>query len=364
METRIFTRESLQDFINSDFFDQLENIPISRQRAVSQINNPRAEDEDVLLVAQFDGNKTVGYLGVLPDYYFQNNTREKIGWLTCFWVAEDYQSLGVAANLFRRVIRAWRQNVFITNIVPWLEPVYQKTKIFQPTQYKTGFRGYMNFNLAEILPPKNNIFGKIQGGLKILDSVFNSFVNLRKLFFRWEDVDNLKIEYHTDFNVLPETLIESTNEMNSVRRGREELNWIVKHPWIIEGGTQDRNSSRYYFSSLNKRFFYQIVTFLNDSDNIEGAALICIREKNMTIPYLFCEESNADKVARFLIKNMIELRVNMVTTFNDSLSEALKRQRKYFIYSKAVKKPYFISKQMDKMEKLTFQDGDGDCAFY
>ena len=78
METKTFNKAELQEFINSPSFNELINIPISRRRAISQIHNPRAEDEDILLVAAFDGNKTVGYLGILPDFVIQGNTKEKV----------------------------------------------------------------------------------------------------------------------------------------------------------------------------------------------------------------------------------------------------------------------------------------------
>lgn len=363
METKIFTKDSLKSFINSENFNELINIPISKQRAISQINNPRAEDDDVLLVAQFDGNKTVGYLGILPDYFYYNNTKEKIGWLTCFWVDEEYKKQGVAANLFRRVIRGWKQKIFITNIVPWLEPIYQKTKIFQPTKYKNGLRCYLRLNLSEILPPKKTVFAKLKGLLKILDYAFNFFADSRFPLFSWKKLNELKYEYHLDFNELPEELIESSTTENFIQRGKEELNWIIKHPWLIQGTTEDDQSSRYYFSLLSKRFINQIISFY-DKKEVVGILFITIRDNNLTVPYLFSDKKNTDIIAKFLIKKMVDLKLNMITTFNEMLSDALKKQRKYFIYSKTIKKPYFISKQVEDFDNLNFQDGDGDCVFY
>ena len=115
METISFNKDSLYKFINSEKFKELHNIPISKQRALSQINNPRAGEEDIVLVAQFDDNITTGYLGILPDYVFIEGEKEKIGWLTCFWVHEKYKSKDIAANLFRRVIRAYDQKIFINS---------------------------------------------------------------------------------------------------------------------------------------------------------------------------------------------------------------------------------------------------------
>jgi len=178
LETKAFTKSSLLAFIESAEYAQLENVPISRSRAYSQTSNPRADENDVLLVASFDGNKTAGYLGVLPDHFVVNGKTYKFGWLTCFWVGDQYKDKNIAASLFLRVIRAWQKNICITNIVPWLEPVYQKTKIFQPTLFKTGKRFYLRSNFAELLPPKHTFFEKSKPALKVGDSIANIFIGL------------------------------------------------------------------------------------------------------------------------------------------------------------------------------------------
>ena len=46
------------------------------------------------------------------EIYIDNQTHI-IGWLTCFWVNEEYKSQNVAANLFLRAIRAYNKNIFI-----------------------------------------------------------------------------------------------------------------------------------------------------------------------------------------------------------------------------------------------------------
>lgn len=363
METIAFTKNTLAEFVKSDFYNNLTNIPISKQRAISQINNPRADDTDVLLIAQFDGNKTVGYLGILPDYIYSNGTKEKFGWLTCFWVDEAYKSQGVAANIFRRVIRAWEQKIFITNFVPWLEPIYQKTKIFQPTQFKTGFRGYFRFNLAEILPPKKNFFQNIKGILNITDKGLNLVSDVRLSFFQCKDVKNLKFEYHSNSNDVATKILEISEEDNCILRGKEELDWILKYPWLIEGATTDYNSNRYYFSLLSKRFFYQLISFSTAKNERTDFLLLKIRDNEISIPYIFSDKSALDTIALFIIYTMKELKINMVTTYDSDLALALKRHRKYFIFTKKIKKPYLISKKI-VLDKLSFQDGDGDCVFY
>ncbi|MGD9978227.1 MAG: hypothetical protein AB7S54_09880 [Bacteroidales bacterium] len=364
METVPFTKKSLATFIHSQRYYRLANVPISKQRAVSQINNPRADDDDLLLVVQLDDDKTVGYLGVLPDYLFFNSGYEKVGWLTCFWVDEKYKSQNVAANLFLRAIRAWDKKILITNIVPSLEPVYQKTNIFQPTKYKIGYRGYLRFNLAEILPPKNCTLSKLTPLLKLSDWFLNIFVDLRLVFIKEHPPKDVKFEYLSSFDEIPADFLSKFSSYSWNQRSMAELNWIVKNPWLMVGAIPGHSSSRYYFSSLSRQFFYQIIKFTDDSGNIIATVLITVRNRRMAVPYIFCDEKNMAPVLKFIVNTMVKLKLNMVTVYNETLADSFRKSKTPFITSKKIRKPYLISKAFNFIDSLNFQDGDGDCAFY
>ncbi len=362
METKTYNKHELREFVNSDFYKELQNIPISKHRAISQVRNPRADENDILLVAAYDGKKLVGYLGILPDYLFSDGKTDKVGWLTCFWVDNDYKSKNVAANLFLRVIRGWDQKILITNIVPALEPVYQKTKIFQPTTYKSGIRGYVRFSLNTILPPKHLFFRKIVPVLKLADIILNLPVDLKLTVFKTFKT-NIQFEYLKKLSEEDENFITRTPEPNWNQRGIDEINWIISNPWIIQGPA-DQESSRYYFSSVSKQFFYRILRVKNNRNEIIALAVLMIRNKNLTTPYLFCSESGWEPLSEIIVNTLKEQKLNMFTTFHDKLARTLKSIRTPFLFTKIIKKPYLISKKFEYITELNFQDGDGDCAFY
>lgn len=363
METIVYTKKSLEEFIQSKNYEQLINVPISKNRALSQIQNPRANEDDVLLVALFDGNKTVGYLGALPDYIFHNGQKEKFAWLSCFWVDEAYKSQNVSANLFLRVIRAWDKKICITNIVPWLEPIYQKTKLFQPTQYKEGFRGYFRFNLSEILPPKSSFFKNIRPLLQLSDWFMNLFLDKRLWLFKGYSLNDSKFEYLPTFEKMSADFIDEHSN-SWPQRDIQALNWILTQPWILGGAKKDANSQRYFFSTLNKQFINQVIKFTGNKGELQGYLFLSIRDNQLSVPYVFFREEQIDIAARFLINKMIELKLNMVSIYHNALVRAIKKRKSPFIFSKSIKKPYFITKKFDFIDHLHFQDGDGDCAFY
>ncbi len=362
METISFTKSTLEEFIHSDRFKQLTNLPISKLRAISQINNPRATEEHILLVAQFDGNKTVGYLGILPDEIYIDEVSSSVGWLTCFWVDEAYKSQNIAANLFLRAIRAYHKNIFITNIVPRLEPVYQKTKLFFPTVYKTGFRGYLRFNLAEILPPKKPIFQKIKSLLKVGDSLLNSLTDIR---FTWNQFKlDTKPEYIQAIDHISEDFFTKHQHNNWIKRSKKEIKWILEYPWLIQGEDTEQLNERYYFSCVEKVFKTMVVQFKNIHGEIIALLILTIKNKNLTIPYLFAESTDYRMISTFLFELMSSEKLNMFTAYHQEFISYLSTIKTPFLFSKEMKKPYFISKKFEDLQTLDFQDGDGDCAFY
>lgn len=362
METISFTKSTLEEFIHSDKFDQLLNIPISKLRAISQINNPRATDDQILLVAQFDENKTVGYLGILPDEIYIDNQTHIIGWLTCFWVNEEYKSQNVAANLFLRAIRAYNKNIFITNIVPRLEPVYQKTKLFFPTGYKTGYRGYFRFNLAEILPPKKAVFQKIKPLLQLGDTLLNTISDIRFVWNTQKPLSNF--EYIQTIDHISDDFFIKHQKNNWIKRSKKEINWILQYPWLMQGEDTEKVAKRYYFSCIEKAFETKIVQFKNDNGEIIALIIMNSKNKNLTVPYIFSELNDFHMISSFIFNLMSSERLTMFTSYHSEFNNFLNTIKTPFLFSKEMKKPYFISKKFEALQTLKFQDGDGDCAFY
>jgi hypothetical protein len=69
IQLKTFNRKELEDFILSGSFQQYDFLPITRHRALSHIRNPKARDEDNLLILAFYEDKLVGYVGCFPDKF-------------------------------------------------------------------------------------------------------------------------------------------------------------------------------------------------------------------------------------------------------------------------------------------------------
>jgi hypothetical protein len=363
METRTYNRIELKKFIDSEAFNRLEDIPVSRHRALSQINNPRAEEQDVLLVAQYDGEKMIGYLGILPDRMYWDGETIRMAWLTSFWIHEAYRGRHIKSILFDKATGLWDHKVLITNLIPWTASIYEKTGIFLPAQDKSGIRGYMRFDLAFILPPKSRWFRRMTLLLKILDVSLNALGDIRFTFFRKQNSGDIVAEQISHIDQGLADFIDAHNEGFLHKRGKTELEWIMQNPWVLEGDGTDCEASRYYFSTYSKKFFYRMIKFTR-GDEITGLVLLSIRNGNLNIPYVFSGRECLDAIARELVNTMVDLKLNNLTTFQEGLAGALKKQKKSFIFMKRITRTYFIARKLEFANVQNFQDGDGDCAFY
>jgi len=82
MEIKTFTVADLKIALVSEDFWQTPTLPITKHRALSYCRNPRADEDDPVLLVAYQDNRVIGYLGILPDKIYVNDVDYKLGWLT------------------------------------------------------------------------------------------------------------------------------------------------------------------------------------------------------------------------------------------------------------------------------------------
>ena len=157
-------KKSLIEYINSDHFGKGNDIPITIHRALSHSNNPRLDEDDVILLLAKDHDILVGYLGIIPDRIFiKNRAPSKIGWLSCLWVSEQARGKGISIKLITKTLDLWNNNLLSADYVPFTKRIYDKTNQFNDIPYsKNGLRLYLKSDLRTILPTKRKVFTKIK----------------------------------------------------------------------------------------------------------------------------------------------------------------------------------------------------------
>jgi hypothetical protein len=361
MQILSYNKLQLSEYIHSDFFKVLTQIPISYQRALSQINNPYASDEDILLWAAYQNASLIGYVGVLPDEIDLNGTKNKIYWVSCFWVSDAYRNENLASQLFFLMLKAYRNNLFLSNFLFSLEKTYQSLGVFKPTQYIYGKTFYRNLCFEELIEARFPDWADYMPFYRAAEKFINKALRFRDIFVR---------NYRTKFKILENNVYDKefdiflqnykTNHPDKIVRSANHFDWILTYPWILTN-ISDQEAKRYYFSSKSNRFGYLSLKLYN-KDKLEGYALLKIRDKNLAVSYLYAEDEHINCISNYISVLMKKDNFDTVTCFESRLSESLARKHNGYIYKKTAKRPYIFPKNIE-INAIVFQDGDGDSVF-
>ncbi len=357
-------RKQLQDYIDSPDFGEGEFIPISYHRAISQIKNPRAANDDILLLLAYNGEQLAGYLGILPDYLFIADKQIKIAWLSCIYVDKNHRGKKIAQKLVEKSLEIWNYNIILTEYTEPAKRLYNKMGEFAnlPPK-KKGIRLYLRSDLRYILPPKSIFFERIKPGLIILDKIFNTIFDLRFLFYKVK-LNKLKLEYLNEIDTESESFMKPKIYNSIFKRGAEELNWIIKNPWVISRKNIKCFSEKYHFSSLDKTFDFIPVKVKDEYGKVVFVAIFAKRNGRLKIPYIYYDSV---EIANEIIKyHLVKWKIKTATIYDEKIVDFIKKHKTPALYKKDFIRNYLISKRISDFldhSDLNIQDGDGDAGF-
>jgi GNAT superfamily N-acetyltransferase len=79
-------------------------ISITKHRAAAMVQNPNATPEDVALLLAKEGDRNVGFFGVMPVMLQHEGKLHKVHWLTTWGVAPDYLGKGLGSRLMEEAL--------------------------------------------------------------------------------------------------------------------------------------------------------------------------------------------------------------------------------------------------------------------
>jgi GNAT superfamily N-acetyltransferase len=358
----------LAGFISSDEYRKMEHIPISRQRALSDINNPRADKDDKVLFLAYDDNRFIGYLGAVTDSFDISNKPCKVAWLSCMWVDAEYRRKGIAVELLNHAYEVWNGNLLITNYIPTSLKVFEKTGKFTDFKSLPGIRGYLRFNLAEIIILKKPGLKSIKWLLQAFDFIANILNEFRLIIWRASmNTGNIKIEYLQSVDDQTERFIVSSSKDNLSQKDKSKFDWIKKYPWVLNTPFGDDMSRRYEFSAVDKNFNQLFIKVINDNNKIIAFLMLTVHGTHLKTPYLFFDHSYVSIVRKVIYAHLLNLKVRTFTTFHPELIKIVKSKRNPFMLVRKMMHKSLITEELMKKIKnaqnYVLMEGDGDCAF-
>lgn len=244
----------LPDFVRSELWEQLTPKPITKLRTHSQFQNPRAKGDDIALIIAYDNHSLIGLVGILPNL-INGQVDQPASSNTCWW-AHPEKGKQIAIPLFLKAFAVCGQRMFMTDCTPHTLGILQKTNWFEFPETLPGTRGFLKFNLHEIIPAKIPSARKLKPLLKLSDQTFNFLLwpyqkIIRSRFFR----NVPKVEYLSSLTEELYTFIETHSPLEFNRRSGKDLEWILQFPWIkTTNGDQAITPVDYPFSYIVESF--------------------------------------------------------------------------------------------------------------
>jgi GNAT superfamily N-acetyltransferase len=353
----------LNALVSASNYPQWEVIPISRHRAVSYINNPRASASDTILYLAYIDSKLVGYRTILPDEIYSNGEAIKVGWLSGNWVNPRLRRKGIATALFEAAYTDWEGKLLFTNYALESKAVYDKSSHFEMASTLNGQRFYLRPCLAKILPPKGNVLKALKPlwfSLDFILSIFNPFPIIGKAIRTKE----ISIEYIAKPDEEVKELFTQSVAKTPTARTSRELDWIFNHPWLVSSPLGDRIGEKYFFSS-SPRTFHQSLLKVYRQNELIGFMMLNNKDGFLSTPYVVCKDNDAVIFAKILLKQALAMGCDRVTTYHSLLAKAMKWVFPFRVISIMQQRNFYATHKTKGMinEGYTFNEGDGDCVF-
>ena len=368
MEIKALTVADLKSALDSEAFWQTSTLPITKHRAISFIHNPRADEDDVVLMVAYRERQVIGYLGVLPDKIYIRNTEYKLGWLTSWWVDPGKATTGVGAMLLFKALNAYNQYLGVSGASKEGRKALKASQRFTAFYSLKGLEVRLRFNLTKTMLRKSPAMKTLRGLFKAIDALTDEIVNLRNFFWRRRYKKQLlvNLEMTSCIDVETDNFIKRYQQQDLTRKGQSELNWMIQYPWILSAPFKDAAARRYYFSSRTDRFYYLSVKVFAANDKMIGFFILKVRDDRAGVAFSFFDSQHAPSIAAAVAQTTLEMDVSTLTLYDENLAEAFTALGCPHWSARSVSRGFLLSKAFTDIEPadIRLHGGDGDLAFY
>ena len=250
-------------------------LPISPERALAQSKNPAASEDDIGLILIYDGNKCIGYRGLIPCWVKAEEKIKKVCFPSTIYIAPEYRgkyivkSTDIKQTLVEYIISENTNLGYDFITTGFNDKVYRfhsRINIFRSIPPLP----YLRINVG-LIAPFSSAFKKLSQ-IKMLKPI-RRFLNLCSHLSRSTfdlcillilrnsiipvgcDLKN-KLKTIPVDKVLPlEKDCENAESHKTLRLYRDEsiINWMIQYPWIKD---DNEYISKYYFAKPRERFDY------------------------------------------------------------------------------------------------------------
>jgi GNAT superfamily N-acetyltransferase len=365
MEIRKYTAEELYNWTNSLEYNNLADVPVSKQRALSYLKNPKLKHNEPIAYLLFESEKLIAYRTLLPDTLTINGKEQSICWFSGSWVHPEYRRKGLSTKLLNAIVEEKGNILGNSNWTPVSKKVFDQTASFNTINY-SGIRCYLKFDLTGILSAR---FGKKPLN-KMLLKTFDSATNcLLAPYYAYRKRKFNRSKLSCEFLHTPDdeciSLMQkwSKNEPNC--REKASFEWILSYPWIFETPFAGDLNRKYYFSTTSQRFSQFIIKYYTDNQAV-GFAMISLRDGFLKIPYWYVDNEHVTEALKIVMKIAVNSNAKTLTSAHPDIVFTLFTNKWHCLIKRKFEHGFLFSKEIYAQipQNAFFQDGDADGVFF
>lgn len=358
-EIRKIRLSELESFIQSDDYKHFSTVPVTPSRAASYQNNPHGKPEDVVLILALADKKLIAFRSFFAGIAHAKTGDIRFGWCSGAWVHPTFRRIGLSIRLLNEALADWNGKLMITNYAPEAEKLILSTGWFHELHRFKGMRAYLFPKTVKLFRnARKNRFTAFF--FSFVDACIAGYSSLNMLFFSYFKNPDIRFETLQEPDEETYRFLKKENVNSLFGRDVQELKWIFQHPWISEINREV--SEKYPFSSCSSSFSNTTVKVWQ-KNQLTAVFIFSVREGHLKT-LLFCfppEFSN--EIARFIKKFSIKHKSEMVTIYNSAIAGHFFARKFPFLHVRKYGQKIYSSFHVAEIEKLRFQDGDGDVFF-
>ncbi len=323
-------------------------LPLSSLRAQSLANNPRASDDDVILVLAYKDEDLIGFVGFLPDS-LRDNEVDKFAWNSGWWVDEQ-KGKNIAIPLLLYGIQQWNGRVGFIDLPKHTYNILNRLGLIEEFGESVGLK----FILRPYLPTRSKF--------ACLNLLMDFLPQLGRICSVNKNSD-LKLTQTNDINPEMETFISSV-QVSSFQRGKEEFEWIRQWPWITNKNTLAEEQEVYPFSIITSS--YHLRSFcIKKASQIIAVVFLKERDGHYSIPYLFLKPEDLEMILEVLVNYVNSEKGKSLYVHQKSMKMILRQKifRMVPCKNKFQRVAFTKSFVAEFGKEIIWQDGDGDVIF-
>jgi hypothetical protein len=368
MEIKTFTVAELKTALGTEDFWQSATLPITKHRALSYCRNPRADEDDPVLLVAYQDNQVIGYLGILPDMIFAADRAYKLGWLTSWWVDPAWGRTGVGAILLFSALNAYDQYIGVSGSSNEARKALDASQKFISIKSLRGLEIRLRSDATGHILRKLPVLNILRGLFKIFDWVTDQVAIFRNFIWqRRNDLSrDLTFEYISTIDDQTGRFIQRYHQHDLTRKEQSDLSWIMNSPWILSAPLKDSVSKRYYFSSRADRFLYLGVKVFENQSEMIGFFLLKVRDDRMSVLYSYCDRRHAGRVTAAVLHQARAMAIRTLSLFDEQLVAGFSALGAPCWSTQKKSRGFSLSKAFTDVPLSNYRlnGGDGDLAFY